>query len=294
MKGLIFLLTITGFFSLQSCDYVTMPYPKKQASQTLVNAVVKKVLIEEYTASQCVNCPRAAAEADLLRNNNKGKVITVSVHCSSLADPLGTNFPYNFHTPAGDNYNALYVDGDATGLPSGMIDRISWQPGTGFPKSDQDFTNHWPSYVATELAAPDSVYLQISNTYTASTRQLNCLVKTKFLTPLLSSYNLVVLMTEDSIPSPQKDIDSTNIRQNFMHRYVLRGAIDGHLNGTGIPITLPASPISGDSIMTPVHYTIPASFPSAGLCNDKHCYVVAFFYDTVSGDILQVEEQKVW
>jgi len=288
----ILLLLVTAL--LASCDYVTMPYPKKSVAPPPVNGYVKKVLIEEYTASQCVNCPHAATAADLLRNNNKGKVITMAVHCSSLAAPSGSTFVYDFRTPAGDNYNITYVDGDSQGLPSGMIDRQNWQPGTGFPKSDQDYQNHWPSYTATRLASPDSVYIQISNNYTPSTRQLVCSIKTKFLTNLTSTYSLVVLMTEDSIPSPQKDLDSTNIRMHYMHRYVLRGAIDGHVNGTGIPITLPAAPVTGDSIITPVNYTVPASFPSAGSCNDKHCYIVAFFYDNANGDILQVEEQKLY
>jgi len=290
--GVVFLFLTTVL--LYSCDYVTMPYPKKTVTPPPVNGYVKKVLVEEYTASQCVNCPHAAAAADLLRNNNKGRVITIAVHCSSLAAPSGSTFTYDFRTPAGDNYNATYVDGDNEGLPSGMIDRVSWQPGTGFPKSDNSYQTDWTSFTNTRLASTDSVYLQITNNYSSSTRLLNCSIKTKFLTGLTSTYNLVVLMTEDSIASPQKDIDSVNVRMHFMHRYVLRGAIDGHPNGTGIPITLPAAPVTGDSILTPVAYTVPASFPSAGICNDKHCYIVAFFYDTVTGDVLQVEEQKLY
>ncbi|HXC04377.1 MAG TPA: Omp28-related outer membrane protein, partial [Bacteroidia bacterium] len=242
--------------------------------------------IEDYTAVQCINCPKAAQEAELMRATYPGRIVSIGVHVGSLSAPLGSTFPYDFRTTAGNNYDTQFIQADANGLPSGMIDR--WFSSSS-PRSQSDQTQ-WPSYVSTRLAAPDTVDLQITNSYNAGT--LTSKVKVKFLTSHPSTYNLVALLTEDSIVSPQKDIDSTalpnSIVTHYMHRYSLRGAIDGNTSGMGNPVT----GLVGDSTTTTFNYTMPPSF-NGMVPNPNHCRVVAFIYDTNSGEILQTEEQKI-
>ncbi len=292
IKQIGIIICFAAFGMLQSCDYVNTPYPKTGIVHIAPHAVVKKVLLEDFTASMCVNCPLAATVADNLRNNNPGRVITIGVHACSLAAPSGTAFPYDFRTTAGNYYNTTYIDGDNTGLPNGMVDMYPWDStGTNpLPRSVGDYSASWTKDVNRRLSIPDSVYLQIDNVYTVSTRVLASTIKIKYLKTLPHSYKLVVLMTEDSISSPQKTPSATI--NNYVHRYVLRGAIDGQPNGTGIPITL--APAGSDSTtLQTINYTVPTAFPGAMSCNDNQCYIVAFLYDTITGDVLEVEEQKV-
>jgi hypothetical protein len=287
-----FLLAIAGLVT--SCDYIKTPYPKNQGpSVGPGSGYVKKVLIEDYTAQQCIYCPQAAIIGEHLRSNNPGRIVTIGVHVSSLAQPGPAPFTYDFRTTAGTNYDATFGI-SASGLPSGMVDRIQYQG--SFPVD----RNNWQAAAAAELALPCTAYLTITNLYDPLTRVLNTSVKTRFLAPLTSTYNLVVLLTEDSIVKPQKDIDSSqypnSIVMNYVHHFALRAAVNG-ASGVGEQLSLPHNPtISGDSLVKNYSYTVPASFPATGQtipCNDKHCYIVAFLYDVSTSTVLQVEEQKL-
>ncbi|MFI5150598.1 MAG: Omp28-related outer membrane protein [Bacteroidia bacterium] len=291
-------LLIAAFvtFLFASCDQVKNPYGVPKPSPHPVNGHVKKVLIEDYTAVQCINCPKAAQEAELMRSNHPGQVITIGVHVGSLSAPLGSTFPYDFRTTAGNNYDNLFIQADANGLPSGMIDRWSGTIGSNTLPRSQGDQSQWPTYVGSStsvgsrLAAPDTVDLTITNTYSSGT--LTSKVKVKFLTPHPGSYNLVALLTEDSIVSPQKDIDSTSLPNSivthYMHRYSLRGAIDGNPSGMGVSVT----GLVGDSTTTTFTYPMPATF-NGMVPNPNHCRVVAFIYDVSNYQILQTEEQKI-
>jgi hypothetical protein len=300
MRLLFYISCFIGFAAISSCDYVTMPYPKSHGGGPVTSGNVRKVLLEDYTAAQCINCPRASLTADQLRANNPGKVITIGVHASSLESPVGA-YGYDFRTIPGNLFDAFFVNADISGLPNGMINRI------GYPTTTQLISYpNWQSTVATDLALPPSVLLTISNTYNTGTRTVGLSIKTKFLNAMASTYHLTVLLTEDSIVQPQKDIDSTQFTQNcvlhWMHRHVLRDAITTSGWGDQLAFMSPHTAfMAGDSVTNTYNYVIPANFasftPTSSIptlpCNDKHCSVVAFLYDDATKEVLQVEEVKV-
>ncbi len=294
MKHVFFLSFLIALGMLSSCDYVTMPYPKNKVIQGGGTGFVKKVLLEDYTATQCTNCPAAGIIADGLRTANGGRVITIGVHIGSLSQPSGTVFTQDFRTTAGNNYNNLFVNADATGYPSGMVDRVF----IGNPAVYFLGTGNWVSSVNSRLMTQDSAFLTISNTYSSTTRTLSTKVLTTSVSPLPNTYRLTVLLTEDSIQAPQKDQDSTQLPNatviNYWHRYVLRDAINNNHSGWGDTLTLPHHPsVVGDTVSKTYSYSIPSMFLTIP-CNDKHCYVVAFLYDAATYEILQVEQQKVY
>jgi hypothetical protein len=295
-KSILNLLTGICLITFYSCDKINDPYQKSKGHASPPSAsYVKKILLEDYTAQQCIYCPQAATIAKLLRKSYPGRVITVGIHVSSLAQPGPVPFDYDFRTAAGDSYDASFGL-SASGLPTGMVDRIQYQG--SFPID----RNNWQSVASAELALPCVAFLRITNNYNPSTRILNTSVNTKFLSSVAGSFNLVVLLTEDSIVKAQKDVDSTqyanDIVLNYLHRYVLRTAMNGNSTGNGEPLVLPHNPIiPGDSITKSYSYQIPAAFPATAPhipCNDKHCYVVAFLFDSSNNQILQAEEQKLW
>jgi hypothetical protein len=295
-RSIIYLFIGIYLFTVCSCDKINDPYQKSKGHiPPPATTFVKKVLIEDYTAQQCIYCPQAAIIAKQLRKSYPGRAITIGVHVSSLAQPGPAPFNYDFRTPAGDNYDASFGL-SASGLPTGMVDRIQYQG--SFPID----RNNWLSVASAELALPCVVFLTIANNYNPSTRILNTTVKTKFLGMLSGSFNLVVLFTEDSITKAQKDVDSTqyanDIVLKYLHRYVLRAAINGSPAGNGESLVLPHSPTqAGDSVIKSYTYQVPAAFPAAAPnipCNDKHCFVVAFLFDSSNNQVLQAEEQKLW
>ena len=291
---------ILGIVALSSCDYVKEPYPKGKGTPTGPGiGYVKKVLLEDYTAQQCIYCPEAAVIAEQLRISYPGRVISMGVHVGSLAAPGSSPYNYDFRTATGNAFDAIFQL--STALPIGMIDR------TGFPTNTHPIDRSlWVSTVGARLMDTCKIFLTITNAYTPGTRSLKTSIKAKFLVPLSGNYKIAVLLTEDSIVRSQKDFDSINhpagnssgLVGNYVHHHVLRDAISGGGTGWSDVVTLPHSTtIPGDSVVLNYNsYTIPVNFPAAnGIpCRDTKCSVVAFIYDAVTMEVLQTEEQKVY
>jgi hypothetical protein len=284
MNRFYFILLLAGIFALSSCDYVKEPYPKSRGNGTgPASGYVKKVLLEDYTAQQCIYCP--------------GRVISMGVHVGSLATPGSAPYNYDFRTQTGNAFDAIFQL--STSLPVGMIDRV------GFPTNTHPIDKSaWVSTVGARLLDTCKAFLTIANVYTPATRTLATSIKVKFLVPLSGNYRLVVLLTEDRVVKPQKDIDSvstsnpTGLLMNYVHHHVLRDAISGGGAGWSDAVTLPHSTtVPGDSVVIQYNrYSIPTQFPATnGIpCRDKKCSVVAFIYDAASLEVLQAEEEKVY
>jgi hypothetical protein len=93
------------------------------------------------------------------------------------------------------------------------------------------------------------------------------------------------VFTEDSIVGPQKDYTKNpDIVHEYEFMHMLRGSINGSWGAD-----LKAAPIKyQDSIMT--------SYPNFVLDTkfvDKNVSVVAFVYDAVTREVLQVEKVKI-
>jgi hypothetical protein len=300
MNCSIFKILLPGILFLSSCDFVKEPYTKSKGSGTGPgNGYVKKVFLEDYTAQQCIYCPEAAIIAEQLRITYPGRVISMGVHVGSLATPGPAPYNYDFRTSTGNSFDAIFQLG--TSLPIGMIDRM------GYPTNTHPVDRSaWVNTVSSRLLDTCKVFLTINNTYTPGTRALTTNIKAKFLVPLSGTYRLAVLLTEDSIVRPQKDFDSINhpagnstgLVSNYVYHHVLRDAISGAGTGWSDAVTLPHSTtIPGDSAVFIYNsYSIPVNFPPTnGIpCRDSKCSVVAFIYDAVTLEVLQVEEQKVY
>ncbi|HEY6162769.1 MAG TPA: Omp28 family outer membrane lipoprotein [Bacteroidia bacterium] len=289
-RSRLFLLLAAGFALAQSCDKVKFPYETSSSSNGNPNAVVRKVLLEDFTGTSCGNCPPAGATATQLEDQYKPKVIGLTIHAGLLATPSPPNLPYDFRTAVGtDYYNTFGIQAN----PTGMVNRI------GFPTSSH-LLNYgaWGSAINNIINNPPDADIQLTNTFNTNNRDLQVDVKCKFLTAKTNAYyKLVLLLKEDSIVEPQKDdLASPNIVTNYMHRNILRGAING--NGTGWGDTLVAGNIAvGDSVMNTYHFTVPSSYTTWTVV-DSHCYVVAFIYDADASsathyEVIQAEEKKI-
>jgi hypothetical protein len=255
------------------------------------STVIRKILVEDYTGHECGNCPAAARVINNTLIPIYGeKVVAVAVHAGYFADIAAAPFDGDFSTPAGDAYDSptYFNISQGGGNPAGMINRIHFNSST---LSHIKAHNSWVTYVDSLSRLPAIAGIKIICTYNTTTRVANLNLESKFLSDLTGNYKLVVLLTQDSIIAAQKDYTtpSPSIVTNYMHRHVLRDAINGTW-GTDIITTGNAS--AGQIVNKSYSYTIPTIIKNIP-CDDNHCHIVAFIYNASTYEVIQAEESKV-
>jgi hypothetical protein len=301
MKKILYSIVIISIV-LTSCDYIKNPYPTANANVSdtttcpvptfpTVTNHTKKILIEDFTGHTCGNCPKAAKELHDIDSIYPGKIIGLGVHVGGYAAPTPgyngspqTAFTADYRTTVGTTYDATFGASDF-GLPQGMFNRKDYD---AVNKTQLKFYPNWKTYAASIIAEPSVVDVQIVSNYTNSTRKICTAVRDSFLTSMSGTYNIVVLLTQDSIIDWQDYIGV--VESNYVHRHVLRDAITpsgawGELVATG---TITA----GTKHIKRFAYTIPADYKGV-ICDVNKCHLVAFLYNTATYEIIQSEEIKI-
>ena len=283
-KKIIFSAFILAAVLIAACDYIAIPKEEYTGVPTPADTVIRKVMLEDFTAHNCATCPPAGAQALSLKNIYGEKLIVVTEHTGFLAVPNPPNYPEEFRTTAG---NAYYTFFGFISNPVGMVNR------KGYPTTTHSLSwGNWPSAVSTVINTPPDVDIEISHSYNTGTRQLNISTSTKFLKDTIGNYWIVALITEDSIVAPQDDAGQTpSYIPNFVHHHVLRGSVPDAF-GWGYQIVNGAV-LAGDT----ANKVFP-SFTLASGWNDNKCSIVVYVYDNNPSsatykEILQVEEQKI-
>ncbi|MES2591804.1 MAG: Omp28-related outer membrane protein [Bacteroidota bacterium] len=289
-------------FILVSCDNVENPYPASNVNVSdttscpspvfpAVTSHIKKILIEDFTGQTCGNCPKAAKELHEIDSIYPGKIIGLAMHVGGYAAPTpgynsspSTAFTTDYRTTVGELFDAAFGASDF-GLPQGMFNRKDYD---AVNETQLKFYPNWKTYAAGIVAEPSVVDLQIISDYNSTTRKMCVAVKDSFLTAMTGTYNLTVLLTQDSIISWQ-DYIGVN-KADYLHRHVLRDVITpsgawGELIATG-------AINAGSKTTKRFAYIIPADYKGT-ICNVNNCHVVAFIYNTATYEIIQAEEVKV-
>jgi hypothetical protein len=298
-----FVLMLVGFSSalmFYSCQKVDKPYLKMPVSIKPTGDTIRKILFEDYTGHRCSNCPRVAYALHNFQETSFPKqVIGLAIHTKfeGTSTSPDVSHPADFRTTVGDRY---YKDFLVQGLPTGIINRRN--KASGFNSGG---AANWKDSISAILSKAPDALLKITNTYDTTLRKLTSSIKCSFLNTLPGTYNLVVLLTQDNIISPQDNNQSTNyppyaapIATNYKHMHVLRDCIDGSgSSGTGILIG--SNLLKGTSITKDfVNFTIPDSYPTPATSYStpvvpKNCNVVAFIYNTVTNEVVQAEDAKL-
>ena len=285
MKKYITLLSI--IFTISACDKIEGPYIIN--SDSYVNPD-KKVLVEDFTGHLCPNCPDAARELEAIHDIYPGQIISMAIHVSkSFARPYPSsqapNFQYDFRTNWGDNWDAFFGISNV-GLPRGMVNRIGYQNDSHKLGKDE-----WASAVALELKKEVDFKISINadtNTITISSTLENAVV---------NNYNLVVCLTESNIINWQKD-GQENV-EDYKHNHVLRTVIyddklsaqtnfaSGEVVENNFEISL--SELEQYNINYSTN-TAELGNGNAGGWNAANMSVVAYIYNTITKEIVQVEE----
>lgn len=297
MKKNLFILAVLAL-AFQSCDYVGNPHETITDGGGGTDSTVhtRRVLVEDYTGHKCPNCPQAALVAEALDSTYDDKVVIVALHASGVfatpTTPAGApagSYLVDYRTAAGNAYNSsTYFNFSA--YPNGMINRRYYTPST---------TTHiiphtsWASEVASLLALPAVADLTITNTYNSTTRSLSINTVSEFVSDTLLSgtYKLIVMITQDSIVDWQEN--GTTHVPDYLHMHVLRD----NVNGTWGDTLVTGSFAAHTQVTKNYVYTLPSAYPTTGtntsVCDENHCHVVAFIYNTANYEVIQAAEAKV-
>jgi len=276
-------LLIAASVLLGACDKTDAPY-LTTANNDDPDTGTKNVLLEEFTGAKCTNCPKAHLEAKNIQLLNPGRVIVVSIHAGFFAKPDGSGlFTTDYRTAEGDEINTAF---GVEENPIGMINRT---------KTGDKFlygSDSWQSNIALELNKIAKVTLSLPLEWNSADRSLTINPSVNFLEDVQGKYNISVVITEDSLNSPQKNSDinvgTVPTIDPYYHRHVLRKAVNGTWGealNSGNSITM------GTTLSKSYTFVLPQSW------NENHCSVVAYVsrMDEVSEkySVLQVTESHV-
>ncbi len=249
----------------------------------------RKVLVEEFTGHSCTGCPAQTEKLLNLQNNNAQEVIVVAYHEGTFAE-VSEDYPTDFRTEYGGNYHDPQSN-EIAGYPSAIINRKTFSEFAN--KKHFLAHNEWAPPINASIGEAGIVALGVAADLYEDDNLIKVRVGIQALEDLTSSYRLLVLLTEDSVISQQKDSRATQlpkkIIQDYAHRHVLRDQINEVASVYGdLIIDLGSGLVSNEWIDWTTDYTI-----ASNVVTPTKCYVVAILIDAQTSEVVQVEEVHV-
>ena len=284
-----FLIFLSAFLIWQACDKVEPPYMNPiggggNNNDTINDTVLvfkRTVLIEEFTGHHCPNCPGGAKAVEDIANAFGDQIVVVSVHTDYFGRTTN-DFPVDYRIPEGDVLDKFFKM--EARLPSGMVNRTGFETGT-HALGPSELSGR----VLETLEGDPKVGVHIELDYSNSTRIVEIKTNVHILEELQRPLMFSVFITEDSIVSTQintnPEIGPTPVFFNYVHRHVLRAAVNG---AWGVIID------DGSNLLMPeVVKTITNSYSLSEDWNELQCAVVAFVYDAETREVLHSAEAKI-
>ncbi|MFN5324209.1 MAG: Omp28 family outer membrane lipoprotein [Bacteroidota bacterium] len=267
-----FILVSLGLF-LSSCEKISGPYRKP----VVVTPGERKVLIEDFTGHQCGFCPEASKLAYEIKEDYGDRVVVMAIHAGFFARLTPPKYTYDFKCPEG-----VQLDTDfgisAVGNPNGMINRKKINGSYIISKGA------WAAEVENVLNSTDPlpVRLNLETEYDSASRNLNTTVQIDYEEDLLGPHRLSLYLVEDSIIKWQKDYSaSPSDVENYVHREVLRGSINGTYGD------LLSNTTDGNFVFLDYNTNLKSEWVA------RHMSIVAVIFNETTKEILQVEQKHL-
>ena len=243
------------------------------------------VLVEDFTAVRCPNCPKAATEIKSLEEKYPENIVTIAYHTGNLANPItkqGFESKYDFRTDEGQELESSL--GGFLGQPAIGINRKKFDPQQELILSNIFILGNFD----TELKSIPKVKISIKNNYDATSRKLLSAVTIIPQVASTGQYRLHALLTESHILDSQED--QTSHIKDYEHNHVFRKMLSD-ITGDEIGLTL----TPGKDIVRFYEFYFP---PEAGWWVAENCSFVAFVSDLdlktyEVGAVIQAAEEKV-
>ena len=329
MKRFLYISTVMVLMATYSCDKIDNPIinkgtkvsipvvaPTHVDSTTKASDTTLNILVEDYTAHNCTNCPVAAGQCEkLVKGAHGNQVVLMQVNVGNLGAAYpphsfpglpDTAFGISYRTPAGDNWNNTFINGNGNGLPGTMVNRVYYD--NGIPGSPDLFlygidvsASGTPfDSLVTANHKTASIHI-VDSMYAPPTSTVSMTVTAKLLAPQPGNqYYLVVALVEDSIFDWQDSV--SHYSQYYLKHMTLRTVINDPTNGWG-------DALSDTTAIQTKHYAYsnfasfqynnaPIIFPPqvpTRFWNMAHMYVVAFVYQRTAGsqDYMVLQAQRL-
>ncbi len=232
---------------------------------------LRKVLLEEFTAINCGNCPAGHAVAANIESARPEEVIVVGIHGGSLAVP--SSGQPDLRSPQSASLFGIF------GVPYTPLGAVNRRPVNGQVGLS---TSQWTSAVDAVLQLPSPVNVGLTSSFDAQTRVLEVEVELYYTASSLGSNDrLHVLLTEDHIVGWQSNYGAGGSNSAYDHRHVLRTYLTP-LVGVEIPVAA-----QGETFTNTWTFTVPVGWDPSEL------EVVAFVNEPTGssglGEVYQVE-----
>jgi hypothetical protein len=194
------------------------PVPTFSALQASLSS--KRVLLEDFTAHQCGNCPNAALIAEGIAEDQGSDISVMAIHAGNLALTDDNYFDTDWTTNEGD----LFWDQlDFQANPLGRINRIGG-PGNFWAPAQ------WAEQVAEQLTTLPSVGLQVVYDWVPENNDLNIHIHGTFFEETPGPIQIALLILESDIYEYQLDYASNpEVVSDYEFDHVLRGSVHGAL-----------------------------------------------------------------
>lgn len=268
MKKLSILLV---FFAIVmfSCEEIVAPIDLE------LRYTGRRVIVEEFTGVQCVNCPEGSKRLQELDSLHGEYLIPISIHAGSFSEPYNNESLYDFRVPQGENLESNLL-GPVQGFPAATVNRRVFPDESELPI----VKNKWAGYIVQELLKTPELEVDITNDYDATTRQLEIEVELDFAVAITEPLGISIMILEDDIKDYQLTKESNlypgGKNPNYNHKYVLRTMLTDY-TGDAISSTKTKQ---GSKPTFNYTFTLPTEWNSA------KCEVVAFV--SHKGDKLDV------
>ncbi|MBG65187.1 MAG: hypothetical protein CMP73_00835 [Flavobacteriales bacterium] len=283
---------------LFSCETIEAPYMVENSSVPVdtSNNYIKKILIEEFTAHKCANCPSAAEQLKAIYDLYPQQIIGIAIHAkNSFSTPTPTQvspsgFTYDFRTPFGSYIYENIME--SCPIPQGMVNRI------GYPEGDHKLLKtQWLDVVENERLKEVNLGIQINPNITSNSGEINILID--IINNINGSYKLAVVLVENNIINWQ--INGDFEVNNYEHNHVLRTSIYNDFFSSNLNY------ISGDKINKSISLnidnlqqenitysnSIEDGNGNAGEWNINNMSIIAYIYNSDTYEVIQVEEVKL-
>ena len=205
----------------------------------------KRVLVEELTGVQCINCPDGATTIKNIQTLYPGKVISIAIHAGSLSEPMDEN-KYDLRCEDGINIEGSWA---YLGKPAAAIDRVAYEE----PEIPVSGYTSWQTYIEQELLKENVINIEVISDFDVDSRAGTVKVSALPLKNIEGNFKIFVALIENKIVDSQK-LKNGSIDEEYEFENVLRDMITPY-NGTEI-----ANQLKKNTLVTKsFNFSLPAS-----------------------------------
>jgi len=247
-----------AMWGLTSCDVyddpvigVIAPCDESEAPEfEALTSDIQRILVEDFTAHQCGNCPPAAVKAAGYAAEHPGQVVPLAVHAGELAS-TNADYPTDWTC---DESDVFWDDLEFQVNPVGRVNRLENE--TSILLLDQ-----WDAAVEALLNASPDAGLQMVVEYDEALGKLGIHVHTTWFEAVEGPVRLALLVSENHLVGPQLYYNNpagSEYVEDYEHEHMLRGSVTG---AKGLVVA--ENPVAGETLQQCYAFTWNANWDAS-------------------------------